>query len=150
MVLTDEKTTYEMEHWGAFEGTLSVRRPYAYIYPASLTKLTEKLKQHGIEVADAPGGREVDAEIYQITTIEKATRPFQGHNMNTVEVQGRPERLTVPEGYVIVRTGHHLGNMIVYLLEPQSTDSLTSWNVLDDVIEAGKDYPVLRVMRPFR
>jgi hypothetical protein len=148
MVRTEEKTVYEMEHWGAFESTLAVRRPFAYAYPASLTALTAKLQQHGIEIETLAAATDVDAEVYKLTRIEKAARPFQEHTMNTVEVEARQERRRVDAGSVLVRTGHPLGNLIVYLLEPQSTDSLTSWNVLDDAIAEGEDFPVVRIMKP--
>ena len=46
---------------------------------------------------------------------------------------------------MIVRTGQALGNLVVYLLEPQSEDGLTAWNFLDDHVEEGKDFPILRV-----
>ena len=68
--------------------------------------------------------------------------------MNTVDVEARKERRTIPAEWSLVRTGHHLGNLIVYLLEPQAEDGLTAWNFLDDAIAVDEDYPIWRVTRP--
>ncbi len=146
---TKEKKTYEMEHWGAYKATHSVTRPFAYAYPASLTGLTAKLKQHGIPVAVAPSGVTVSAEVYKIDTITRARRPFQKHVMVTLGVS----KSVVPahpleSDILIVRTAHPLGNLIVYLLEPEAEDGLAAWNVLDDALSEGGAFPVVRVMKP--
>jgi hypothetical protein len=146
---TSEEKDYGLEHWGAYKSTLSVSRPYAYVYPRSLVKLTEKLRQHGIPVVRASGSRAVAAEIYRVDKINRARSLFQKHRLLTLEVTPRQEQETIDADSMIVRTGHHLGNLIVYLLEPQAADGLAAWNLLDDVLAEGKDYPVLRVTRPF-
>jgi hypothetical protein len=35
---------------------------------------------------------------------------------------------------------------VFYLLEPESDDSLATWNLLDAALEAGAAHPVLKVM----
>ena len=50
-----------------------------------------------------------------------------------------------PEGSWICRTGQPLGNLIVYLLEPESEDGLVTWNFLDEHLEEGRLYPIARV-----
>lgn len=145
---TKEKKTYRMEHWGAYEAAHSVSRPFAYLYPASLTDLTRKLEQHGIPVEPAPVGKKASTEVYRIDDIRRVTRVFQKHRMVTLKVTSRSEQQTIQDGLVMVRTGHALGNLIVYLLEPEAEDGLAAWNVLDEVIEEGKDFPVTRVTKP--
>ena len=41
-----------------------------------------------------------------------------------------------------------LGNLAVYLLEPECEDGLTAWNYFDAHLRAGTDFPVLRVAAP--
>jgi len=146
---TTEKKTYEMEHWGAYKATHSVTRPFAYVYPASLTRLTEKLKQHGVPVEAAPAGVTVAAEVYRIDKMKRARRPFQKHVMVTLDVtKSAAPAHPLSADTMMVRTAHPLGNLIVYLLEPEAEDGLAAWNVLDKVIAEGKTFPVVRVMKP--
>src|SRR5262249_32057169 len=49
-VATDKPKDYEVLYMGAAEPTLSVRRPYAYLFPAGLAKVVENLQRHGIAV----------------------------------------------------------------------------------------------------
>ena len=48
-----------------------------------------------------------------------------------------------------MRTGQALGNLIVFLLEPECADGLCTWDFFGDSIGEGSDYPVLRVLAPF-
>ncbi|MCH6548029.1 MAG: hypothetical protein IH798_06235 [Gemmatimonadetes bacterium] len=63
-VATDQARSYEVRHFGRFESALSVRRPFAYLFPAALTGISagivEKLQQHGIEVEELREDIELD------------------------------------------------------------------------------------------
>ncbi len=49
----------------------------------------------------------------------------------------------------MVREAQPLAILAMYLLEPESDDGFTTWNVMDDWIGPGKNYPVLRIVEPF-
>ncbi len=145
---TNEEKTYTMEHWGAYAATHSVRRPHAYLYPKKLVGLTEKLRQHGVLVEEAPAGVRAATEVYTISRLKRARRAFQKHVMLTLEAEGEAGEMTIPADTMLVRTAHPLGNLIVYLLEPESEDGLAAWNVLDDHVAEGATFPVIRVLKP--
>jgi hypothetical protein len=69
---------------------------------------------------------------------------FQGHHETAVT--GRFERSDVemPAGSVVVRTSQRLGRLVFYLLETESNDGLTTWNVFDEGLAAGRTHPVLK------
>jgi hypothetical protein len=46
---------------------------------------------------------------------------------------------------LVVRTDQPLGRLAFYLLEPESDDSLTTWNLFDGVLKPGATHPVLKV-----
>src|SRR5262249_61287011 len=73
------------------------------------------------------------------------TQNYQGHRMTTVEASPHSVKRLIPAGTYLVRTAQPLGDLIVYLLEPQSEDGLTTWNFFDDGLAEGKDFPVLRL-----
>ncbi|MCH8823893.1 MAG: M14 family metallopeptidase [Planctomycetes bacterium] len=140
---TEVEKDYTVVHLGRFEPTLSVRRPYAYIIPAGLSAIVEKLKQHGIAVEPFAGSGRF--EVYTIEKIHKQEREFQGHK--NILLDARADILTqqLPAGSWIVRTAQPLGTLAVYLLEPQSEDGLAAWNFFDEHISVGKVFPILRV-----
>jgi len=147
-VATDKTRDYELEHHGLFEPALSVRRPFAYLLPASMSAVVEKLQQHGIKVDELREDIELDVEVYRVDELKRAQRAFQGHHLVTVEVSASKEPRRVEAGTVMVRTGQPQGSLAVCLLEPQSEDGLVTWNFFDDALAEGGDFPVMRLMSP--
>lgn len=136
---------YSVVHLGRFEATRSVSRPYAYVVPASLTNVIDNLKAHGVEMETASG--EASVEIYTIDSITRSRREFEGHHLVSVESTARVEKRALPANSMLIETAQPLGNLIVYLLEPESEDGLVAWNFFDDVLEEGAEFPVWRVRK---
>ncbi len=144
-VATAKTRDYRLEYHGRCEPTLSVRRPYAYLLPGTCKKVVDNLQNHGIEVEELREDIKLDLEIYRIDKITHARNAFQKHRLVSVKTTARKETRGVKAGTVLVRTGQPLGTLAVYLLEPQSEDSLCTWNFLDEDLGEGQDYPVLRL-----
>ncbi len=146
---TEEHRDYPVEMINDFEPTLSVERPWAYLIPTELEGIAQHLQRHGVEVLEVREGMELDAQAYRIDEIRKAERAFQGHRMVDISrVTPVMRGVRVEPGWFMVRTKQDLGNLASYMLEPQATDGLASWNFLDDHIEQGKDYPIYRLPVP--
>lgn len=140
---TEVEKDYQVVHVGRFEPTLSVRRPFAYLLQPGLEGVVEKLEQHGVEIEPFDGDARVEA--FTVTEIHRAERSFQGHNCVALAVEANVRNISMPEGSMIVRTAQPLGTLIVYLLEPQSSDGLTTWNFLDDHLNIDDEFPIYRV-----
>jgi len=143
---------YSVVHLGRFEATRSVSRPWAYVVPAHLKSVISNLKAHGVEMTnDIPSGlgpgshAELLYEIYTIDSITRSKREFEGHHLVSVEATARVEKRALPADSMIIQTAQPLGNLIVYLLEPESEDGLVAWNFFDDVLKEGAEFPVWRV-----
>lgn len=145
---TDQPRDYTVDHMNRTEPTLTTPRPYAYLLPPTLTHVADVLQRHGIEVEELREDIELDTQTLRIDTVTRAMRPFQGHSTVTVDVTPEPASLAAPAGTLIVRTGQKLGNLAVMLLEPQSEDSLTTWNFFDDQLEVDGLHPVRRILKP--
>ena len=148
MISTGEPKDYEVELWIHFSAAHAVRRPYAYLIPAELTNVIDKLRQHGVRLGTLDDDAELSVEIYRIDKVEHAEREFQKHRMATVEATRRSETRRMPAGTVVVRTAQPLGNLIVYLLEPECEDGLTAWNYFDAQLQVDADFPVIRLPGP--
>ncbi|HXG11042.1 MAG TPA: DPP IV N-terminal domain-containing protein [Gemmataceae bacterium] len=143
-IATDKPHEYEVEYLGGTEPVLSVRRPYAYLFPARLGRVVENLQRHGIEVEELREDIELDVEVYRIDRITRAA-VFQKHHPVTLEATARPASRRLEAGTILVRTAQPLGSLATYLLEPQSADGLATWNFFDEVLQEGQDFPVLRL-----
>jgi hypothetical protein len=143
-VATDKPKVYEVQYMGGTRPTVEVRRPYAYLLPATLTGPLENLRRHGIQLEKVSRARGVEVEVYRVDKVERAPS-FQKHRPVSVQVRARKEKRRVEAGAVLVKTAQPLGPLAAYLLEPHSADGLVTWNFFDDVLEAGKDFPVLRL-----
>jgi hypothetical protein len=149
-VSTGEPKDYEVELWNHFEAAHAVCRPFAYLIPGKLTGVLDMLRQHGVKLEVLGREKELAVEVYRIDSVVYDEREFQKHRIATVEASPRIEKRRIPSETIIVRTGQPLGNLIVYLLEPECEDGLTTWNYFDEHLNVGGDFPVLRVTSPER
>ena len=145
---TRQPRTHRVLHYGNARPTLSVRRPYAYLLPPSQTEVAAKLQLHGIKVEVLGGEIDLDLEVYRIGEVKHAERAFQNHRLVTVAVSTEREQRVVEAGTFVVRTGQDLGNLIVFLLEPESDDGLCKWNSFDDDLREGGVFPAMRLLEP--
>ena len=136
---------YPLVHLDHYESTLSVTRPYAYLIPHTpeMKAIIEKLIQHGITVEPFEG--EALCEVYTITYVERAEREFQGHKIVLADAEANMVKKSYLPGSHIVYTAQPLGNLLVYLLEPMSSDGLTAWNFFDDYLTPGTHFPIARI-----
>jgi hypothetical protein len=139
-----------MPDYGVFAATRSRRVPPAYVIRASPAgvheRMARKLEEHAIRMDVLTAPARVRVEEFAIDRLIRAERPFQGHL--DVSLSGRFEQreIELPAGSIVVRTDQPLGRVVFYLLEPESDDSLTTWNVFDAALEPGGVHPVLKVM----
>ncbi len=133
-----------MPEYGTFIPTDTERVPRAYLVPAELSQVIDRLEAHGIRVSRLEEPTAMDIEQFRITSATVAERPFQGRHERTVTGAYQTARQTLPAGTVVVPLDQPLARLIFYLLEPRSDDGLLNWNVLDTPFEAGDLYPILR------
>ena len=115
--------------------TLTLQRPEAYWVPSYRADIIERLRIHGVamETLDAP--RTVSVEMLRLDDPKLATRPNEGHVPVTV-TSVTPERRdwSFPAGSVRVPTDQRLGDVVVLLLEPQSSESFFAWGLFPEVL----------------
>ncbi len=149
LTATDEKQDYEATFIGQSKPKLTVRRPFAYLLPASMRAVVEKLQQHGVQVEALHEDIPLPTQVYRVEGVHRAAQPFMKHvAVEAVDVSSRDERAKVSAGTVLVRMAQPLGTLAAYLLEPQSADGLATWNFFDEQLADGKDFPVQRLMSP--
>lgn len=128
-----------------FESALDQTLPYAWVIRPEQAKIVEALRLHGVAVEEMAERGVVRARSFLIDSIARGGT-FQGHQ--EVTLGGRwngADTVTLDAGTFVVRAGQALGILALILLEPQSDDGLTTWNFMDEWIQKGGTYPILRV-----
>lgn len=140
-----EPTEIEVRVLNDFQPTLTVPRPHGYVIPAAHRELAEHLVRHGIEVQRLREHVELRVESYPLKSVERSERTWQGRTRVRLEAgTARPRRHLAEPGDLVVRCDQPLGTLAAYLLEPEATDGLGSWDFVTG-LEAGDRWPVLRL-----
>lgn len=130
-----------------FESTLDQSLPYAWAIPAEAAPALDLLRRHGVFIEQLADRIVARGEWFQIDSLIRNPRQFQGHNEERLE--GRwfsADSLVLEPNTFVVRAAQPLGILALYLLEPQSDDGLVTWNVLDPWLTQGARYPIVRLV----
>jgi len=115
--------------------SLTLKRPTAYYVPSYRADLIERLKLHGVTVEPLTAARTLPVEMLRLTDPKLASRANEGHVQITVtQVRGETRDWTFPAGSVRVPTDQPLGDLVVLLLEPQSSESFFAWGMVPEVL----------------
>jgi hypothetical protein len=160
---------YRCPHLRKFVPTASVPRPWGWLVPADLGP---RLAAHGVRFARSALRGTIDAEVSVVVAIERtsspdvtgSTEPAGGGAPGTrppgsigagttrwetvLSVRRERRRMAAPAGMLLVKAAQPLGNLALYLLEPESDDGFARWGFLDGEIRAGQPFPVIRLPRP--
>lgn len=131
-----------------FEATLTRPLPEAWLLDSSMTPIVERLRAHGVVATRITRPWTGRGEAFTVDSIVKGTRPFQGHSEVRLEGRWTAQRLTAPRGAWMISGRQAMALVAAMMLEPQSDDGLTTWNVFDDTLAVGAMHPVRRALAP--
>ena len=142
----------DVANYNDFAATESAIVPSAYVFSSAFTGLAAKLRQHGIWVETLEADTSFNGQTFVVDEIDKQTFVQNGHRNSILRGEFHSETRVFSRGDFIVSMNDRLANLIFYLLEPESDDSLAYWNLFDDYLEPGLaaegeiDYPVFKVL----
>lgn len=115
--------------------TLTLKRPTAYWIPAYRADLIERLRLHGVQMETLDAARTTSVEMLRLVDPKVSGRTNEGHVPITVEtVETERHDWTFPPGSVRVPTDQPLGDIVVLLLEPQSSEGFFAWGMAPEVL----------------
>lgn len=116
-----------------FEPTRTTPRPLGYVLPPHMAKVVPLLLDHGIVVHRFTEPAELELEVYEATEVRR-DQYFQAHYLKSVSVTKSTETVEVPAGSFYVSTAQSQGNLISYIMEPETDDNLITWGYADHVL----------------
>jgi hypothetical protein len=146
LLRTDTQTPTEMYEYGTFRPTEWETVPPAYFVPPEMDEVIDLLSAHGVKtimVHEAPEG--VMVEAFHIDSVSTSEREYQGHRAQEVwGGYGPPQPAALVPGALMVPMDQPLARVVFALLEPRSDDGLVAWGLIPEVLESGRNYPILR------
>jgi Zinc carboxypeptidase len=119
--------------------------PAAWAILSPSPEVVQRLQWHGIEFEAVRAVRTVTAERFAVDKKRKPKRPYQGHQELALDgAWAAPAAVELPLGTLLVPAEQRLARLAAVLLEPQSEDSLSTWNFFEAATDT--HYPVLRVL----
>jgi hypothetical protein len=156
LVMSEKAVPVRMPEYGTFTATRRVAMPQGWLLPrgladsGALKPVLDRLQWHGVKVQPVSPAEDVAVERFVIDDVTQAPRVFQGHQETSLK--GRYERANVSlkDGAYFVPVQQPLARLAFYLLEPESDDSVVTWQILSDGIGKGQTYPIYRAMAPIK
>lgn len=103
--------------------------------PSHRPDIIERLKLHGVALEALPADKTLKVEMIRLVEPKIAPRANEGHVQISVDkVTTETRDWTFPKGSVRVPTDQPLGDLVVLLLEPQSSESLFAWGMVPEVL----------------
>ncbi len=149
---SDRKETLIVDYLADYYPVKSVAVPKFYIFTEPYDKkVLDNLKMHGIKFHPLLRDTTLMAETFRIDSLKPSSRLNQGHFQNHVYGKYVKIEKEFSGDDIVVPTDQPLGNLVCYLLEPQTDDGLLRWNFFDRYLQQqwGRNfnsYPVYRVM----
>jgi hypothetical protein len=140
----NERKPELMPVFGGFRATERGRAPGAYLIPARLDRVLERLQAHGIRSCRLEDRITLRGERFRIASSVCAEEAYQGHRERTLTGEWQASDLELPAGTVVVNVDQPLGRLAFLLLEPRSDDGFVTWNLLDEALEKAAFYPISR------
>jgi len=125
-------------------GTRDAWVPRAYLIPAALGFVAEKLRAHGVEVTVLEEPITAEGEEFVVDRMRKVSQ--EGYDMTVLDGGFfGPSIREFPAGTYYLDMAQPLANLAFYFLEPQSRDGMVGWWVLDETLEnlGAAEQPVL-------
>ncbi len=148
---SDRQRTVTVPYIADYYATKNVAVPFAYILSVPDPQILDNLKTHGIEVSRLKEDVTLEVQAYKIEELTGAKRLYQGHYNNSIKGEFNTETKEFTKGTYIIYTAQKLGNVVSYLLEPETDDGYVKWNFLDRYLvpQWGRGYypyPVYKLM----
>jgi hypothetical protein len=124
--------------------TLSVKKPFGYLIPASQAELVDWASRQGFETIPLMNPEKFVFEKLVISAVDSID--FEGDIIPFPQVATTVicDKIS-PENFVFIPTAQLKGNLLVIALEPQSELGLATYKQFGYLMKAQTVYPVIRV-----
>ena len=121
--------------------------PQAYLIPVEWIEVINRLKYHNIKMHKEVITDSINVEVYRFSNSKWGNRPYEGRHRVSVDYTLNKEKMSFPNGVMVVPMNQRSAKVIAYMLEPMADNSLLSWGFFNTIFEQ-KEYGESYVMEP--
>ena len=136
--------SYSVEFWGRFQPTRKVEVPAAYVIPFEQSRVVDRLRMHGLRIHKLARSKQVQLSVTRGIKVKRG-RVFQRHRLVTLSGKATKVTRQLKRDTYIVPLNQPLARLAVYMLDPASDDSLTTWNFFDHSLIPNGEFPVAKI-----
>ncbi len=129
------------------EPSVLVSPPLGYLVPAAWQNVVQVLDSHGISYVRLKQTVHVQVETYRFTDVKFRSTPYEGRQLVSMKSIPVSLKRTFQAGDLYVPLDNYKSKLIIYLLEPTSTDALIGWGFFNTIFE-DREYFEEYVMEP--
>jgi len=137
-------TPHELHGDQPVNSRASWRSPYAYLFPATLNKLTEHLQQEGIEVCELRDDVDLDVEVYIIERIPRGKKQTPQRRSIRLKTRRVSETRRFYAGTILVKNQQKLQDEVEKILDPNSRKRPEIWQLFGH-LKKGDYYPIVKL-----
>ncbi|MFZ6844450.1 M14 family zinc carboxypeptidase [Undibacterium sp. RuTC16W] len=139
----DKNQTWEkpIPYYNHFKEAVVVRSPVAYVVPQQWRAAIERLQWNGVEFERLSANKTVQAQSYQIRSVQSRAHPYEGHMFHDeIVLDAVNGQHQLREGDVWIPLNQEQARYVVETLEPQAHDSFFRWGFFNSVLEKKEAY----------
>ncbi len=129
------------------EPAVLVSPPLGYLVPAAWRNVVQVLDSHGIHYFPLKQTVHVEVETYRFTDVKFRSTPYEGRQLVSLKPIPVSMRRAFQAGDLYIPLNNPKSKLIMYLLEPASTDALIGWGFFNAIFE-DREYFEDYVMEP--
>ncbi|HEV2472962.1 MAG TPA: M14 family metallopeptidase, partial [Chthonomonadales bacterium] len=122
-----------------YEPSLTLPAPAAYAIPPEWRKIIRLVRLHGFGISTLKRPMTARFSTYRFDNVSYPRQSFESRFRPACAIVPVEQRRTLPAGTAIVRIGQPGARLLMDLLEPQASDSLLRWGLMNAVFEQ-KEY----------
>ncbi len=119
-------------------------KPYAYLFPTTLSDLAEHLQNQDIEVYELREEIDLDVTVFTVERVHREQASLGGRVALRLETRSERQGKRIEAGTLLVKTGQKLDKEIRRLLDPKAKKKPRVWKLLGRPRE-GTSYPVCQL-----
>lgn len=127
--------TKEIDLFDEFKINETIKAPTAYIIPQAYSEIIERLQWNGVEVERLEADKEIEVEMYYISSFETRKTAYESHYLHyNTKLKTVYKKHLFHEGDYIINLGQAQKRFILETLEPAAPDSYFNWNFFDGIL----------------
>lgn len=124
------------------QAKLTRPKPDAYVLSHEQPELAQKLRVLGLDVQVLDADREMEVEVYRVSSYKRDSEVYEKMNMQTVETTLTKKTVRFPKGTFIISTNQKNKGLLYEVIEPEAPNSFVGFGVLRTALN--QELPIYR------